>query len=216
MVSKIRRNSNTKVEDWLKDDNLLLIESWVRDGYKLKDIASKIGIDTQTLYRWKIEYPDIAEALSRGKELIDYKVENALLRSALGCKTKRTKITTTMRFGKVVETIKEEEECEQPPNVKAIEMYLYNRSNGKWRNMSGKSNFIDELEEDSKVEITVRRASNKNEEDLEAYEIDNKDIELRKRTKEEREEYKKEKIKEAEEANDEVDFEEEWPDEEDY
>lgn len=215
MVSKIRRNSNTKVEDWLKDDNLLLIESWVRDGYKLKDIASKIGIDTQTLYRWKTEYHEIAEALSRGKELIDYKVENALLRSALGCVTKRTKITTTMRFGKVVETIKEEEECEQPPNVKAIEMYLYNRSNGKWRNMSGKSNFIDELEEDSKVEITVRRASNR-EENLEAYEIDNKDIELRKRTKEEREEYKKEKMQEAEKANDEVDFEEEWPDEEDY
>lgn len=205
MVSKIERRTSV-IDEWLDDDNLLLLESWVRDGYSLKDIAAKIGIRTETLYRWRIEYPDIDKAFKNGKELIDYKVENALLRSALGCTTKRTKITTVLRYGKVVETLKEEEETEQPPNVKAIEIYLYNRSNGKWRNMAGKSNLIDELEEDSKVEITVRRASKKDEEDLDEYSIDDKDIELRKRTQEEVEEYK---ARNRKEEPDEVDFDEE-------
>ena len=43
-----------------------------------------MGITAKTLYVWKNEYSDICEALKKGKEVVDYQVENALLNKALG------------------------------------------------------------------------------------------------------------------------------------
>ncbi len=43
-----------------------------------------MGINPKTLYDWMAKYPEIAEAISQGKEIIDRKVENALLKRALG------------------------------------------------------------------------------------------------------------------------------------
>lgn len=146
--------------DWCKDDdNLLLVESWTRDGYTILDIANRLGISPTLITRARREVPEFDAALRVGRELVDYKVENALLRVALGYKTKEVKVTTTMRYGKVVETIKEVTEKEQAPNVSAIQTWLYNRQKDKWRNMSGKAGLIDELGEDTSIEITVKRAN---------------------------------------------------------
>ena len=207
-----RNNSSDLLDKWLEDDNLLLLEAWARDGYTLTDIARRIGINLDTLVLWKKKYEPIKEALSIGKELVDYKVENALLKSALGYRTKDVKVTTTMRYGKVVETIKETTDREVAPNVTAIQMWLYNRQKDKWKNMSSSKSMLDEMGDDSTIEITVTRAS-KNESGFESPENNtesdgddaekNKKIKLRKRTKEEAEEYKeKQKAEKAKlEAN---------------
>lgn len=228
-----RNNSSDLLDKWLKDDNLILLECWSRDGYTLTDIARRIGINLDTLVIWKKKYPPIAEALSNGKELIDYKVENALLKSALGYRTKDVKVTTTMRFGKVVETIKETTDREVAPNVTAIQMWLYNRQKEKWKNMSSSKSMLDEMGDDSTIEITVTRAS-KNESGFESPEntdtdnntdtntdkINNKKIKLRKRTKEEAEEYReKQKVEKAkleadtivDESDESVSDLDEWP-----
>lgn len=220
-----RNNSSDLLDKWLKDDNLILLECWSRDGYTLTDIARRIGINLDTLVIWKKKYPPIAEALSNGKELIDYKVENALLKSALGYRTKDVKVTTTMRFGKVVETIKETTDREVAPNVTAIQMWLYNRQKDKWKNMSSSKSMLDEMGDDSTIEITVTRAS-KNESGFESPEntdTDNKEdkkIKLRKRTKEEAEEYReKQKVEKAkleadtivDESDESVSDLDEWP-----
>lgn len=183
------------VDKWLEDDNLLLLESWTRDGYTELDICRRIGINKDTLTKWKKTYPEILDALSKGKEITDYKVENALLKSALGYKTKETKITTIMRFGKVVETQTETTEKEQIPNVSAIQMWLYNRQKDKWKNMNAAKNIFEDMEEDTSIEITIKRADKNEsgfEQDTSEYEIDEKDIILRKRTEEEQAAYKKE------------------------
>ena len=174
------------VDTWLEEDNLMLLEAWARDGYTMEDIANRIGIDRSTIYDWQTKYPEIAQALRRGREIVDYMVENALLKSALGYKTKEVKVTTVMRYGKVVETTKEVTDKEQAPNVSAIQMWLYNRSKDKWKNMNAKQNMFEEMQEDSSIEVIVRRAS-KNEtgesEDDEAWEDEmNESVEIRKRT----------------------------------
>ena len=217
------------VDDWLTDDGLLLLECWARDGYTMMDISNRIGIDNDVFLRWKDRYPEIRQAVSKGKELVDYEVENALLKSALGYKTKEVKVTTTMRYGKVVETIKETTDKEVAPNVTAIQMWLYNRQKDKWKNMSSSKNMFEELEEDSSFEITVTRASKdetsngnapSHSEDDEEFNtaVEDKEIKVRKRTKEEKEEVKKakkaeEKKKKAttyvEEEPEDLD---EWPD----
>lgn len=228
-----RNNSSDLLDKWLEDDNLLLLEAWARDGYTLTDIARRIGINLDTLVLWKKKYEPIKEALSIGKELVDYKVENALLKSALGYRTKDVKVTTTMRYGKVVETIKETTDREVAPNVTAIQMWLYNRQKEKWKNMSSSKSMLDEMGDDSTIEITVTRAS-KNESGFESPENTNTDdgddtnteieknkkIKLRKRTKEEAEEYKeKQKAEKAkleadtivDESDESVSDLDEWP-----
>lgn len=72
-----------KYEKWLKKENLLLLEGWARDGLTDEQIAKNIGITLSTFYEWKKKYSDISESLKKGKEVVDYQVENALLSSAL-------------------------------------------------------------------------------------------------------------------------------------
>ena len=222
--------SGVSVDDWLTDDGLLLLESWARDGYTMTDISNKIGIDNDCFLRWKDRYPEIRKAVSKGKELVDYQVENALLKSALGYKTKEVKVTTTMRYGKVVETIKEVTDKEIAPSVPAIQMWLYNRNKDKWKNMNNAKGMFEDMEEDSSIEITVTRA-NKNEttngdapsasDDDYDTAVEEKEVKVRKRTKAETEAVEKSKknkkakqaadtVVEEESDNQEVDL-DEWP-----
>ena len=75
---------NGKYKYWISEEGLLLIEGWAKDGLTDKQIAAKIGISKQTFYDWQKRYPDFSDSLKRGKEVIDRKVENALLKRALG------------------------------------------------------------------------------------------------------------------------------------
>ncbi len=79
------------IEDWITTEKLTLLRGWARDGFTDKEIAAKIGISERTLIRWKkykirqdngAVYP-IAKALKDGKEVVDYAVENALLKNAM-------------------------------------------------------------------------------------------------------------------------------------
>lgn len=72
-----------KYEKWLNGENLLLLEGWARDGLTDEQIAKNIGITVSTFYEWKKKYSEISESLKKGKEVVDYEVENALLSSAL-------------------------------------------------------------------------------------------------------------------------------------
>ena len=72
-----------KYEKWLKKENLLLLEGWARDGLTDEQIAKNMGVSYSTLKDWKNKYSAISAALKKGKEVVDYEVENALLSSAL-------------------------------------------------------------------------------------------------------------------------------------
>lgn len=193
-------------EEWLEEDNLMLLECWARDGYTYTDIANRIGIDLSTLRRWRVQYPEIEHALKQGREIIDYKVENALLKSALGYKTKEVKVTTTIRYGKTIETVKEVTDKEQAPNVSAIQCWLYNRLPDKWK--KNRDQLIELDEEDTKIQVTVTRASagqttkaqhanGEGEIDKEWQDEVNQSIEIRSATEEERAEAAKRKAQNA-------------------
>ena len=211
MAEKRSKTKNSCfAEEWLEEDNLMLLECWSRDGYTYQDIANRIGISGSTLTAWRKTYPEIHEALRKGREIIDYKVENALLKSALGYKTKEVKVTTTIKFGKVVETIKEVTDKEQAPNVSAIQCWLYNRLPQKWKNMNSKSNILEDIDEDTSIQVTVTRASQKakqdisdnkeNDIDTEWEEEVNQSIEIRNATEEEKAEKEKQKAKQREKS----------------
>ena len=75
--------AKSKAEYWLTEDGLILLKGWARDGLTDEQIAHNCGISTTTLYNWKNKHVEILEALKKGKEVVDYQVENALLKKAL-------------------------------------------------------------------------------------------------------------------------------------
>lgn len=64
-------------------NKLILVEGWARDGLTDIQIAEKLGISKDTFYEYKKKHSDFSDSLKKGKEIIDYEVENALLQSAL-------------------------------------------------------------------------------------------------------------------------------------
>ena len=112
---------------------MLCIEGWARDGLTDIQIAEKMGIGESTLYEWENRYPEIREALKKGKAPVDMEVENALLKSALGFEYEET-ITeiTEAPDGTQRKLIKKFRHYCPPSNTAQI-FWLKNRRPDKWR-----------------------------------------------------------------------------------
>ena len=122
-----------KYRDWITQEGLLKIEGWARDGLTDEQISHNIGIHPSTLYDWQKEYPEIAEALKKGKEVIDRQVENALLKRALGYEYEEVKqIIEKDEKGKdrkrIEKTVKQ-----VIPDITAQIFWLKNRKPEEWR-----------------------------------------------------------------------------------
>lgn len=72
-----------KIDEWLEQDKLILLEGWARDGLTYEQISNNMGIDVTTLREWRKKEPTISTALKKGREIVDFEVENALLKNAL-------------------------------------------------------------------------------------------------------------------------------------
>ena len=75
--------AKSKVDYWLTDDGLTLLQGWARDGLTDEQIMHNMGIKSKsTFYSYMKKYPNISNSIKKGKEIVDYEVENALLTSA--------------------------------------------------------------------------------------------------------------------------------------
>ena len=72
-----------KYQKWLDPEGLILLEGWAREGLTDNELAGAMGINPATLYDWKNKFPEISEALKKGKDVVDFEVENALLKKAM-------------------------------------------------------------------------------------------------------------------------------------
>lgn len=134
-----------KINEWLEKDKLILLEGWARDGLTDEQIAKNIGIATSTFYEWKKKEIEFSEALKKGKEVIDFEVENALLKRALGYEYEEE----TYEKGILTKKVKKQ----VAPDTTAQIFWLKNRQVKKWRD---------------KVEIADNEAIKKLDELLEA------------------------------------------------
>ena len=149
--------NKSSADYWLSEDGLLLLECWSRDGILLKDIATNMGISSAQLSQWRKKYEEIDHALATGKEIVDYRVENALLKSALGFKTKEITVTIGHRQinGQWVDITKETKEKEIAPNVTAALAWLNNRKPEQWKR--NRDNVVEVDDEDNDIKITIIR-----------------------------------------------------------
>lgn len=120
-------------EEWLTEDALLRVQGWARDGLNDEQLAQNMGIAIRTFYEWQNRFPQLRQAIKKGKDPVDVEVENALLKRALGYEYEET-ITEIEevdegRQKKHVRRVKKH----MPPDVGAIVFWLKNRKPGKWR-----------------------------------------------------------------------------------
>lgn len=73
----------SRIDEWLVEDNLILLEGWSRAGLTQEQIAHNMGIGLTTLKEWRKKEPTIEATLKKGREVVDFEVENALLKNAL-------------------------------------------------------------------------------------------------------------------------------------
>ena len=95
-------------------------------------IAKGIGISRSTLYEWMKRYPDIKDAIKKGREPLTVELEDALYKAGLG-----------YEFEETVEEIYEEDGVQKkhlrrvkrhaPPNVTALIFALKNLKKQKFK-----------------------------------------------------------------------------------
>ena len=114
-----------KINEWLEKDKLILLEGWAREGLTDEQIAKNIGINRTTLYDWKKKEVNIADTLKKGKEVIDFEVENALLKRALGYEYEEETYENGILTKKVRKQV--------APDTTAQIFWLKNRKKEQWR-----------------------------------------------------------------------------------
>ena len=114
-----------KYKEWTSQEGLVKLEGWARDGLTDEQIAGNAGINPATLYVWKQKYPEISEALKRGKEIVDRQVENALLKRALGYRYDEVTLENGVETKRVTKEV--------APDVTAQIFWLKNRKPEAWR-----------------------------------------------------------------------------------
>lgn len=124
-----------KSAEWLTPEGLLKIEGWARDGLINEQIAQNIGITATTLYEWKNKFPEISEALKRGKDVIDRQVENSLLKRALGYEYTETtrEAVKDPESGNIEMRVTKKVTKTVIPDTTAQIFWLKNRKPDKWR-----------------------------------------------------------------------------------
>ena len=92
-----------------------------------------MGISAHTLYDWENRFPQILQAIKKGKAPVDDDVENALLKSALGFEYEET-VTEIVESpdGTQRKQIKKIKRYLPPSNTAQI-FWLKNRRPDKWR-----------------------------------------------------------------------------------
>ena len=152
-----------KYTEWMREDALLQIEGWARDGLTDEQMCQNMGISKDTFYRWKSTYSAFSDALKKGKAPVDIQVENALLKRALGYEYEET----------VTEIVEEDDGSKKkhikkttrhiPPDTTAQIFWLKNRRPDKWRDRIEQSvNVVnDEAREKVQNLINELKKSNK-------------------------------------------------------
>lgn len=137
-------------------------EELASEGLIDVEIAKQLGIGKTTYYEYQLKFPEFAEAIKKGKSVVDDKVESVLLKRALGYSYKEKKVIVEMdKDGNQKPAKIETVDKEVIPSDTALIFWLQNRRPDRWRDMR-KFDFGDNTD----VVINVKPASEYKEDDL--------------------------------------------------
>lgn len=108
------------------------IRGWARDGFSDMQIAKSIGIFRSTLYEWMKRYPDIKDAIKKGREPLVVDLEDALYRAGLGFEYEESLEEIYEEDGVQKKHIRKAKRYAQP-NVTALIFALKNLKKNKFK-----------------------------------------------------------------------------------
>jgi len=125
--------ASSKAKEWITKEGLIKIGGWARDGLSNDQIAHNIGVAVSTFYVWKLESPELSEAIKKSKEVVDREVENAMHKSALGYFVEEIKETIEKdELGKDRKRVERNKKWIAPNPTSQI-FWLKNRKPKEWR-----------------------------------------------------------------------------------
>ncbi len=139
-------------------DKLICIEGWARNGLTEEQIAHNLGVAYSTFRVYKQKYPALLAVLKKGKEVVDFEVEGALIKRALGYSyVEETKeLVEDAKTGtaemKVVKSVTKQ----VAPDVTAQIFWLKNRKREEWQNDPNKTKIDREVLELRKKELEMK------------------------------------------------------------
>jgi hypothetical protein len=104
-------------------------EKLARLGATDMEMADFFGIRLQTLYRWRVTYPEFSDSARVGKEFADNRVERSLFQRAIGYEQDEVKIF--MPAG-ADEPVYAPYRARVIPDTRAAEFWLKNRKRFDW------------------------------------------------------------------------------------
>lgn len=118
-----------KGQRWTTEKNLKRLTDWASQGLTLLQIAEKMGIDRRTLYTWRVQSPEIYEAIEAGMEGADDVIVAALYQKAQGFDYP---IVTEFYDGEGKLTGKQVKKDKSLPDTRALQFWLMNRDRKRW------------------------------------------------------------------------------------
>lgn len=131
-----------KIDFWLTEEGLVLLQAKSRDSLTKTELAKKIDVNPKTLSMWEKKYPEIENAIKRGRDITDVYVENAILKKALGFETTEVKKVVKADGAEEVTTVYKS----VPPDVTAASVWLKNRCPERWRDKPQEENSLSKVD----------------------------------------------------------------------
>lgn len=155
-----QQGNKERKQFWLSPDGILLISQWRREGIPVEEIAlNYMGIGTTTMRRWTIECEELAKALGISKDVTNGKVEQALLKRALGYEYDEVTeelVEGQMRVTKVTRK-------HVSPDVKACMSWLFSRRPDRWRAQQAPlDDDADDMKTAKKILVAIKEVADGN------------------------------------------------------
>ncbi len=126
---------SSKYQEWLSEEGLLKLEAFAKQGLTDSEIAKRMGVTVSTLNNYKKQYSKIDEALKNGGEYVDTKIENALIKRAIGYEYTEQVMERVLNkeTGEYEFVLTKEMKKEVKPDISAQVFWLKNRRPDIWK-----------------------------------------------------------------------------------
>lgn len=125
----VKKHPGGRPTKYNKDFHPKFVKALALNGMSDINISKEMDISEKTLNNWKILYPEFLQCISEGKGSTNDQVKSALLRRALGYKETVERDVAVAGGG----TVKVKEDKLIIPDVKACQVWLYNRDPANWK-----------------------------------------------------------------------------------
>ena len=101
-----------------------LAEEYAKEGCLDKQIAERLGVRADTFCRWQTKYPQLAQALKRGREVANLELKRAMLKTASGYDVEEEETTVILDKNKKPKSYRKTSRKRHVPPNPTMQIFL--------------------------------------------------------------------------------------------